>query len=139
MQLVVAPVSGTTISSLESSLPFCLQSGFECTETLNDGVGFGCPPTLLEVFVILLALFPFLPLTGSSSSMFSLSEPEASVADASSSWETPRLLLLGLCCFGFLLFLGCGLPAFPFPLFLDLDRWLFLLFPLLEDLPLSLA
>ena len=107
MQLVVAPVSGTTISSLESSLPFSLQSGFACTETLNVGVGFGCPPTLLEVFVILWALFPFLPLTtGSSSSMLSLSEPEASVADVSSSWAAPRLLWFGLCCFGFLVFLG---------------------------------
>ena len=98
MQLAVAPVSGTTTSSLESSLPFCLQSGLLCTETLNDGVGFGCPPTLLDVLeyvVILFALFPFLPLTGSSSSMFSLSEPDASVADPSSSWEAPRLLLLG--------------------------------------------
>ena len=64
IQLVVAPVSGTTVSSLESSvgatvsslessLPFSLQSGLACTETLNVGVGLGWPPIILEVFVIL--------------------------------------------------------------------------------------
>ena len=52
IQEVVAPVSGTTnsslessvgatFSSLESSLPLSLQSGREWTETLNVGVGFG--------------------------------------------------------------------------------------------------